>query len=81
MGDNSTSGGFVLKGMLTDIGFAGLINVKCHEKFKTCIKKVQKSGKVGFSLDCPFETAVPTMIQGMDMAILLSQLGSSKLEL
>lgn len=59
----------------------GLISIKCHEKFKTCIKRVQKSGKVGFSRECPFETAVPTMVQGMDMAILLSQLGSSKLEL
>ncbi|XP_059634857.1 probable phospholipase A2 homolog 1 [Cornus florida] len=59
----------------------GLMNVKCHEKFKRCIKKVQKSGKDGFSRDCPYETAVPTMVQGMDMAILLSQLGSPKLEL
>ncbi|KAB2079840.1 hypothetical protein ERO13_A05G028500v2 [Gossypium hirsutum] len=59
----------------------GLINVKCHEKFKSCIKKVQKSGKVGFSRNCPVEMAVPTMMQGMDMAILLSRLGSTKLEL
>ncbi|EEF48118.1 probable phospholipase A2 homolog 1 [Ricinus communis] len=59
----------------------GLMDVKCHEKFKTCIKKVKKSGKVGFSQDCPYETAVPTMVQGMDMAILLSQLGSQKIEL
>ncbi|CAK7352688.1 unnamed protein product [Dovyalis caffra] len=58
----------------------GLINVKCHKKFKSCIKKVQESGKVGFSRDCPYEAAVPTMVQGMDMAILLSQLGSSKIE-
>ncbi|XWS69984.1 hypothetical protein CRYUN_Cryun03dG0010300 [Craigia yunnanensis] len=58
----------------------GLINVKCHEKFKSCIKKVQKSGKVGFSCNCPIETAVPTMMQGMDMAILLSRLGSTKLD-
>ncbi|KAG5547283.1 hypothetical protein RHGRI_013080 [Rhododendron griersonianum] len=59
----------------------GMINVKCHEKFKRCIKKVQKSGKVGFSRACPYDTAVPTMVQGMDMAILLSQFGGSKLEL
>ncbi|KAH7519169.1 probable phospholipase A2 homolog 1 [Ziziphus jujuba] len=59
----------------------GLTNVKCHEKFKRCIKKVQKSGKVGFSRECPYETAVPTMVQGMDLAILLSQFGNSKLEL
>ncbi|XP_050217163.1 probable phospholipase A2 homolog 1 [Mercurialis annua] len=54
----------------------GLMSIKCHEKFKTCIKKVKKSGKVGFSRDCSYDTAVPTMIQGMDMAILLSQFGS-----
>ncbi|KAK9274926.1 hypothetical protein L1049_022181 [Liquidambar formosana] len=41
----------------------GLTNVKCHEKFKSCIKKVQKSGKVGFSRKCPYGTAVPTMVQ------------------
>ncbi|KAJ9181705.1 hypothetical protein P3X46_005772, partial [Hevea brasiliensis] len=58
-----------------------LMSIKCHEKFKSCIKKVKKSGKVGFSRDCPYETAVPTMVQGMDMAILLSQLGSPKIEL
>lgn len=66
---------------LTNAVFSGLNNIKCHEKFKSCIKKVHKSGKVGFSRDCPYETAVPTMVQGMDMAILLSQLGSSKIEL
>ncbi|KAL8236452.1 hypothetical protein R6Q59_017533 [Mikania micrantha] len=59
----------------------GMTNVKCHEKFKRCIKKVQKSGKAGFSIDCPYDTAVPTMQQGMDMAILFSQFGNSKLEL
>ncbi|KAL4571849.1 hypothetical protein LXL04_018614 [Taraxacum kok-saghyz] len=59
----------------------GMTNVKCHEKFKRCIKKVQKSGKAGFSRDCPINTAVPTMQQGMDMAILFSQFGNSKLEL
>ncbi|KAM7512951.1 hypothetical protein LguiB_011826 [Lonicera macranthoides] len=59
----------------------GMANVKCHEKFKTCIKKVAKSGKTGFSKECSYETAVPTMVQGMDMAILFSQFGNSKLEL
>ena len=61
--------------------FAGLTDVKCHEKFKKCIKKVQKSGKVGFSRDCPYDTAVPTMVQGMDLAIMFSQFGNSKVEL
>lgn len=55
--------------------------MKCHEKFKSCIKKVQKSGKVGFSRECPYETAVATMVQGMDLAILMSQLTNSKFEL
>ncbi|PIA64426.1 hypothetical protein AQUCO_00100123v1 [Aquilegia coerulea] len=59
----------------------GMMSVKCHEKFKICIKKVQKSGKAGFSQDCSYDTAVPTMMQGMDMAILLSQMGNQKLEL
>ncbi|KAK3018429.1 hypothetical protein RJ639_004246 [Escallonia herrerae] len=58
----------------------GMTNVKCHEKFKRCIKRVQRSGKVGFSKECPYDTAVPTMTQGMDMAIMFSQLGP-KLEL
>ncbi|XP_022154742.1 probable phospholipase A2 homolog 1 [Momordica charantia] len=59
----------------------GLTNIKCHEKFKSCIKKVQKSGKAGFSEECPYSTAVPIMVQGMDLAIVFSQLGNSKLEL
>ena len=59
----------------------GLTNIKCHEKFKRRIKKVQKSWNVGFSRNCPYDTVVPTMVQGMDMAILLSQLGDSKFEL
>ncbi|KAL2501043.1 Phospholipase A [Forsythia ovata] len=41
-----------------------LTNIKCHEKFKRCIKKVQKSMKVGFSKNCPYDTAVPIMVQG-----------------
>lgn len=62
-------------------GFSGMINVKCHEKFKRCIKKVQKSGKAGFSKDCPYDVVVPTMVQGMDLAILMSQLATPKIEL
>ncbi|KAI5014807.1 hypothetical protein ZWY2020_056197, partial [Hordeum vulgare] len=31
--------------------------------------------------ECPYELAMATMTQGMDMAIMLSQLGSQKLEL
>ncbi|KMZ61239.1 Phospholipase A(2) [Zostera marina] len=53
----------------------GMMSVKCHQKFKRCIKKVKKSGKIGFSKKCPYEIVIPTMIQGMDMAILFSQLG------
>ncbi|XP_010940246.1 probable phospholipase A2 homolog 1 [Elaeis guineensis] len=59
----------------------GLMSVKCHEKFKSCMRKVKKSGKAGFSKECPYETAMPTMVQGMDMAILFSQLGGQHTEL
>ncbi|KAF3341277.1 putative phospholipase A2 1 isoform X1 [Carex littledalei] len=59
----------------------GMMSVWCHEKFKRCIKKVKKSGKLGFSKECPYEVAMPTMIQGMDMAILFSQIGSNQAEL
>nr|ADE77457.1 unknown [Picea sitchensis] len=59
----------------------GMMNVKCHEKFKKCIKKVQKSGKPGFSEQCSYDVAVPTMTQGMDMAIMFSQFNSPGYEL
>ncbi|KAH9780182.1 putative phospholipase A2 [Citrus sinensis] len=39
----------------------GLTNIKCQEN------------NVRFSRKCPYDTVVPTMVQGMDMAILLSQ--------
>ena len=57
----------------------GLMSIKCHEKFKNCMRKVKKTGKAGFSKKCPYELAMATMTQGMDMAIMLSQLGSQKL--
>uniref|UniRef100_A0A7N1A3W8 Phospholipase A(2) n=1 Tax=Kalanchoe fedtschenkoi TaxID=63787 RepID=A0A7N1A3W8_KALFE len=41
----------------------GMTNVKCHEKFKRCIKKVHNSGKPGFSKTCTYDTVVPTMTQ------------------
>ncbi|KAK7314358.1 hypothetical protein VNO77_32878 [Canavalia gladiata] len=56
------------------VGKFGMTNVKCHKKLKNCLIKVQNSGKVGFSKECPYTTAAPTMIRGMDLAILLSQL-------
>uniref|UniRef100_A0ACD5TNY6 Uncharacterized protein n=1 Tax=Avena sativa TaxID=4498 RepID=A0ACD5TNY6_AVESA len=59
----------------------GMMSIKCHEKFKNCMRKVKKAGKAGFSIKCPYELAMATMTQGMDMAIMLSQLGSQKLEL
>ncbi|XP_058074036.1 probable phospholipase A2 homolog 1 [Magnolia sinica] len=63
------------------VGKKGMTDVKCHEKFKSCMKKVRKSGKIGFSQDCPYETAMPTMMQGMDMAILLGKFGNRNFEL
>jgi hypothetical protein len=55
----------------------GMTHVKCHKKLKNCLTRVRKSGKVGFSKECPVSTATATMIRGMDLAILLSQLGDS----
>uniref|UniRef100_J3LIR1 Uncharacterized protein n=1 Tax=Oryza brachyantha TaxID=4533 RepID=J3LIR1_ORYBR len=40
------------------------MSVKCHEKFKNCMRKVTKAGKVGFSKKCPYEMAMATMTQG-----------------
>ena len=54
----------------------GVMHINCHEKFKKCMKKVESSGKKGFSMKCPYEVAIPLMTQGMDMAIMLGQLGS-----
>ncbi|GMJ15698.1 hypothetical protein HRI_005238900 [Hibiscus trionum] len=56
----------------------GLLDIECHEDFKICMKKVQESGKVGFSRECSIETAVHTMTKAMDVAILLSQFGGAK---
>ncbi|CAN1239033.1 Probable phospholipase A2 homolog 1 [Linum grandiflorum] len=47
------------------VGKKGLTNIKCHEKFKKCAKKVQKSGKVGFSKQCSYDKAIPTMINAL----------------
>jgi hypothetical protein len=54
-----------------------MTNVKCHKKFKYCLVRKQKAGKVGFSKECPVSVAVPTMIRGMDLAILLKELGDT----
>ncbi|CAL5186371.1 unnamed protein product [Lathyrus oleraceus] len=59
------------------VGKFGMSHVKCHIRLRNCLTRVQKSGKVGFSKDCPITSAVSTMIRGMDMAILLSQLGEA----
>ncbi|KHN40344.1 Putative phospholipase A2 like 1 [Glycine soja] len=53
----------------------GMTHVKCHKRLKNCLTRELKSGKVGFSKECPYSRAAPTMIRGMDLAILLSQLG------
>jgi hypothetical protein len=54
----------------------GVMHVSCHEKFKNCMKKVERSGRKGFSSKCPYEVTIPLMTQGMDMAIMLGQLGN-----
>ncbi|KAK4283929.1 hypothetical protein QN277_000829 [Acacia crassicarpa] len=63
------------------VGKYGMTHVKCHEKFKNCLRKVLKSGKAGFSKECPYSIAAPTMIRGMDVAITLSQMGQSTMDL
>ncbi|CAJ1951588.1 unnamed protein product [Sphenostylis stenocarpa] len=55
----------------------GMTNVKCHETLQDCLTRELNSGKVGFSKECPYSTAATTMIRGMDLAILLSQLGDT----
>ncbi|XP_020549551.1 probable phospholipase A2 homolog 1 [Sesamum indicum] len=63
------------------VALNGLTNIKCHEECKRCIKEVEKSGQVGFSSSCTYETAVSTLVQCMDMSILFSQFDTSKTEL
>ncbi|RHN53121.1 putative phospholipase A(2) [Medicago truncatula] len=55
----------------------GMTHVKCHKRLKNCLIREQKANKVGFSKECPANVAVPTMIKGMDLAILLSELGGN----
>ncbi|CAL0324258.1 unnamed protein product [Lupinus luteus] len=52
----------------------GMTHVKCHVRLRNCLTRVVRSGKVGFSKECPVSRAAPTMINGMDLAIFLSEL-------
>ena len=61
-----------------DFNLAGMTNVECHEKFKRCVKSVHESGKPGFSSVCPYDLAVSTMVQGMDVVILMSQWATNR---
>eukprot|EP00897_Mesotaenium_endlicherianum_P010486 jgi/Mesen1/9466/ME000627S08841 len=51
----------------------GMNNVECHLDFKECMQRVAKSKKKGFSKTCPYSVVIPTMMQGMDLSIMLSQ--------
>lgn len=55
----------------------GMTSVQCHKVLKDCLIKVHESGKVGFNQECPYSVAAPTMIRGMDLAILLGELGDA----
>ncbi|KAL3625380.1 hypothetical protein CASFOL_030834 [Castilleja foliolosa] len=62
----------------------GMSNIECHEECKRCISKIlgnyNKSDEeklVGFSKSCPYEVAVPTLLECMDVSILFSQHHSS----
>ncbi|EMS61621.1 putative phospholipase A2-like protein 1 [Triticum urartu] len=72
-------------GKLCGVGWSGCEGEDPCDDLDACCrdhdKRVKKTGKVGFSKKCPYELAMATMTQGMDMAIMLSQLGSQKLEL
>ncbi|CAI5500021.1 unnamed protein product [Closterium sp. Naga37s-1] len=59
-------------------GEFGVQAVQCHKKFKKCMQKVQASGKTGFSSLCPYEKVIPMLVQGMDLAITLSQFASGQ---
>ncbi|AES77091.1 phospholipase A2, putative [Medicago truncatula] len=57
------------------VGRFGVTHVKCHKRLKNCLIRVQRAGKVGFSKECPVSIAAPTMIRGMDLAIMFSSIG------
>lgn len=59
---------------------AGVQAVHCHQKFKRCMAKVEKTGVPGFSKRCPYSLVIPTMTQGMDLAIMMSQFTSGVVE-
>ncbi|GLT36722.1 hypothetical protein SLA2020_110820 [Shorea laevis] len=54
----------------------GMTNVKCSRKLRNCLARALKSGKVGFSKDCPYSTVVPLMSKAMDAAIILNSVES-----
>ncbi|KAL7093728.1 hypothetical protein ACP275_11G057900 [Erythranthe tilingii] len=51
----------------------GMSSIKCHKECKKCIENVKKSGKVGFSNNCTYDRALPTLTECMDLAVLVSQ--------
>ncbi|EYU30661.1 hypothetical protein MIMGU_mgv1a018191mg [Erythranthe guttata] len=54
----------------------GMSSIKCHKECKKCIENVKKSGKVGFSNNCTYDRALPTLTECMDLAVLVSQFRS-----
>ncbi|XP_047339659.1 phospholipase A2-beta-like [Impatiens glandulifera] len=53
----------------------GVGDVRCFHILNNCIDDLKKSGKNnGFSLKCPYNVAIPTIIQDTNMAISLNDL-------
>ncbi|KAJ4838686.1 hypothetical protein Tsubulata_003118 [Turnera subulata] len=55
----------------------GLTSIECHQQLTRCVRRASNSLKPGFSSDCPVSTIAPTIIRGIDMAILAIRLGSA----
>ncbi|GFH07688.1 uncharacterized protein HaLaN_02521 [Haematococcus lacustris] len=46
----------------------------CHAAFIKCLNKQQRSGKQGFSTMCPYDLVIPTMRQGIELAMQFTSL-------
>ncbi|GAX82164.1 hypothetical protein CEUSTIGMA_g9592.t1 [Chlamydomonas eustigma] len=46
---------------------------ECHKKFIKCISKNKKKDD-GFSKQCPYDVVVPTMRQGIEMAMMFTSM-------
>lgn len=47
----------------------GVFDQNCHKKFIRCLDKQLTSGKQGFSKKCPYNQVIPTMKNGIELAM------------